>query len=48
MQKEQSNKRRQQLRNRQYDDGDQHLNDLDLDQNTIQELIAAGAEIEFL
>ena len=40
--------RTQQLRNRQYDDGDQHLNDLDLDQNTIQELIAAGAEIEFI
>ena len=40
--------RTQQLRNRQYDDGDQHLNDLELDEDTIQELIAMGAEIDYI
>jgi len=40
--------RTQQLRNRQYDDGDQHLNDLELDEDTIQELMALGAEIDYI
>ncbi len=37
--------RTQQLRNRQYDDIDTTI---DLDESTIQELMAAGAEIEFI
>jgi hypothetical protein len=37
-----------QLRNRQYDDGDQRLNDIELDEDTIKELIAMGAEIDYI
>ena len=37
-----------QLRNRQYYDDDQRLNDIELDEDTIQELIALGAEIDYI